>query len=92
MWTVLESRAASKALDKAPAEIVRKFHAWAEIVQQSGPQGVRAIRGFHDEPLAGEWSGFRSSRLGLQWRVIYKVEANQVMVHVVRVTPHDYRR
>lgn len=64
----------------------------ARDASRLGQRSLRAIRGFHDEALAGEWSGFRSSRLGLQWRVIYKVEANQVMVHVVPVTPHDYRR
>jgi addiction module RelE/StbE family toxin len=92
MWTVLETREAAKALDKAPADVVRKYQAWIAIVQHSGSPGVRAIRGFHDEALAGQWSGFRSSRLNLQWRVIYRVAAKEVEVHVVRVTPHDYRR
>jgi hypothetical protein len=27
----------------------------------SGPPGLRAIKGFHDEALAGEWKGHRSS-------------------------------
>ena len=58
----------------------------------SGPQGLRLIKGFHDEALRGEWKGHRSSRLGLQYRVIYKVEAEEVEVLVVDVTPHDYRR
>jgi addiction module RelE/StbE family toxin len=92
MWAVLETREATKALDKAPADVVRKFQAWTAIVQQSGVQGLRAVRGFHGEALAGAWAGFRSSRLSLQWRVIYRVEASEVTVHVVRVTPHDYRR
>ncbi len=58
MWTVLETREATKALDKAPADVVRKFQAWTAIVQQSGSHGLRAVRGFHDEALAGEWAGF----------------------------------
>ena len=41
MWTVLETREAAKALDKAPADVVRKFQAWTAIVQQSGAQGLR---------------------------------------------------
>ena len=92
MWTVLESRDAAKALDKVPSDVLRKYQAWTAIVQQSGVAGLRAIRGFHDEALAGEWAGFRSSRLNLQWRVLYQVEASEVRVYVVRVTPHDYRR
>lgn len=92
MWAVLESRAAEKALDRAPADVVRRFQAWRAIVQQSGPAGLRAIKGFHDEALAGEWNGHRSSRLGIQWRVIYRVDADRVLVEVVRVKPHDYRR
>lgn len=39
-----------------------------------------------------EWIAHRSSRLGLQWRVIYKVVADRVEVHVAKVSPHDYRR
>lgn len=58
----------------------------------SGPPGLRAIKGFRDEALAGEWKGFRSSRLNEQWRVIYKVTPDVLLVQVVRVTPHDYRR
>jgi addiction module RelE/StbE family toxin len=48
--------------------------------------------GFKDEALSGNWKGFRSSRLNIQYRVIYKVHKDQVLVEVERVTPHDYRR
>ena len=58
----------------------------------SGPQGLRAIKGFRDEALSGDWKGYRSSRLNEQWRVIYQVVADALLVQVVRVTPHDYRR
>lgn len=92
MWSVLESREAAKALDKLPKQIVEKYEFWMAIVRQSGPMGLRTIRGFHDEALSHEWKGFRSSRLSLQWRVIYKIDAAVVSVCVVRVTPHDYRR
>ena len=92
MWTVLETREAAKSLDKAPAAIVRKYQAWRAIVMQSGPAGLRGVPSFHDEALSGEWAGFRSSRLNLQWRVIYQAEASELIVTVVRVTPHDYRK
>ncbi|MGE0313421.1 MAG: hypothetical protein AB7P21_17570 [Lautropia sp.] len=69
-----------------------RYEKWKEIVALSGPAGLRRIKGFHDESLAGKWAGHRSSRLGIQWRVIYRVEAAQIQVLVVSVTAHDYRR
>ena len=45
-----------------------------------------------DEALRGEWKGFRSSRLGRQFRAIYKVERDQVLVQVVNINAHDYRK
>jgi addiction module RelE/StbE family toxin len=63
-----------------------------DIVSISGPQGLRLIRGFNDESLSGDWSGFRSSRLNQQYRVSYRGERQEVRVDVVSVTPHDYRR
>lgn len=50
------------------------------------------IKGFHDEVLRGEWQGYRSSRLNLKYRVIYRLLAPQTVFQVVQVTPHDYRR
>ena len=54
---------------------------------------------FNDEGLRGEWRvesgerrGYRSSRLNLQYRVIYKVERDEVLIQVVQLTPHDYKR
>ena len=56
------------------------------------PLDLRLIKGFHDEALRGEWKGHRSSRLGLQYRVIYEVVASEILIKVVDVTAHDYRR
>ncbi len=42
--------------------------------------------------LSGNWKGSRSSRLNQQYRVIYSVENGELYVHVVEVTPQDYRR
>ena len=58
----------------------------------SGPPGLRLIKGLHDEALSGEWKGHRSSRLGLQWRVIYRTVPEQQLFQVVSITAHDYRR
>ncbi len=58
----------------------------------SGPEGLRLIKGFQDEALRGEWKGYRSSRLGIQYRLIYKVDREEVLVFVVEINAHDYRR
>ncbi len=94
MWKILELRKADKELSsgRVPLEILKRYEKWKDIAMLSGPQGLRAIRGFHDEALSGNWKGFRSSRLNEQWRVIYSVKADVMVVQVVRVTAHDYRR
>jgi plasmid maintenance system killer protein len=92
MWTVFESASAAKTLAKAPREIREKYDIWLNIVRVSGPQSLRLIKGFHDEVLRGKWAGHRSSRLNIQYRVIYRLEAASVRVYVVEVTAHDYRR
>lgn len=73
-------------------EILQRYEKWKDIVRLSGPDGLKLIRGFNDEALKGKWKGFRSSRLNQQYRVIYTIERDNVLVKVVEVTPHDYRR
>ena len=77
---------------QVPIEILKRYEKWKDIATLSGPAGLRAIRGFRDEALSGEWKGFRSSRLNEQWRVIYQALADVLLVRVVRITAHDYRR
>ncbi|MBK9427742.1 MAG: type II toxin-antitoxin system mRNA interferase toxin, RelE/StbE family [Gammaproteobacteria bacterium] len=92
MWEILEHRRTARQLKKLPLEILKRYEKWKDIVSVSGPAGLRMIRGFNEEPLGGEWNGHRSSRLNEQYRVIYRVERNEVRVEVVSVTAHDYRR
>jgi mRNA-degrading endonuclease YafQ of YafQ-DinJ toxin-antitoxin module len=93
MWRIEEHRRVDKQLSGAvPEEVLKRYEKWKDIAMLSGPQGLRAIKGFHDEGLAGEWKGHRSSRLRLQWCVIYKLVAEVLSIQVVEVTPHDYRR
>lgn len=91
MWTVLEEKAATKVIDRLPPQAAEKYAFWLAVVQQSGPQGLRALKGFHDEKLSGRMAHLCSSRLSLQWRVIYSVQASTVTVTVEQVTPHTYR-
>ena len=92
MWEIYEHRRVPKQLHKLPNDVLQRYEKWKDIVAISGPEGLRAIRGFNDEALHGEWKDHRSSRLNIQYRVIYKIERDRVLVQVVNVTPHDYRR
>jgi mRNA-degrading endonuclease YafQ of YafQ-DinJ toxin-antitoxin module len=93
MWRIQEHRRADRQLSgKVSIEILKRYEKWKDIVRLTGPAGLRAIKGFHDEALTGQWQGHRSSRLIIQWRVIYRVEADVFFVEVVQVIPHDYRK
>jgi toxin HigB-1 len=92
MWVIYERRKAVKQLESLPADVLKRYEKWKDIVSISGPDGLRKIKGFRDEALRDEWKGHRSSRLNIQYRVIYKNEKDLVLVQVVNVTPHDYRR
>lgn len=92
MWEVFEHRRVVRQLRKLPVEILKRYEKWKDIIVVSGPQGLRLIKGFKDEALIGDWKGYRSSRLGQQYRVLYQIERDQVRVEVVSLTAHDYRR
>ena len=92
MWQIFEHKRLDRRFKSLPAEILKRYEKWKDIVSISGPKGLRVIRGFNDEPLSGNWKGFRSSRIGLKYRVIYKIEAANISVKVIDVTPHDYRK
>ena len=92
MWEVYEHRRVPRELKKLTLDVLERYEKWKDIIMISGPEGLRLIRGFNDEALRGEWKGYRSSRLNRQYRVIYKIERQQVLVKVVKVTSHDYSR
>ena len=92
MWEIYEHRRVTRGLHQLPTEILERYEKWKDIVRISGPAGLRLIKGFHDEVLGGEWRGHRSSRLGLQYRMIYRQLRRQFLVLVVEITAHDYRR
>ena len=92
MWKIFEHRRVSKQLNALPVEVLKRYEKWKDIVAISGPDGLKQIKGFRDEALRGEWKDHRSSRLNIQYWAIYRIEKDQVLVEVVSVTPHDYRR
>ena len=92
MWEIYEHRKLSRRLARLPDDVLKRYEKWKDIVRISGPAGLRLIKGFHDEALRGKWRGRRSSRLGIQYRVIYMVERQEVAVYVVELNSHDYRK
>lgn len=92
MWEIYEHRALVRRLPRIPVEVLKRYEKWKDIVTISGPDGLRQIKGFHDEILRGEWKGYRSSRLSMKYRVVYKIENQRCYVQVVNLAAHDYRR
>lgn len=92
MWEIYEHRSLVRKLPRLPRDVLKRYEKWKDIVVISGPAGLRLIKGFHDETLRGEWRGHRSSRLGLQYRLIYRVENKKFYVQVIDISAHDHRR
>jgi addiction module RelE/StbE family toxin len=92
MWEIYEHNSLSKKFPRLPMEVLKKYEKWKDIAGISGPEGLRLIKGFHDEALKGHWQGYRSSRLGLKYRIIYHAVKEKLYVQVIDITPHDYRR
>lgn len=92
MWEVYEHKRVTRKIGALPVPVLKRYEKWKDVVMLSGQPGLQAIKGFHDEALPGQWDGYRSSRLGDRYRVIYKIEATEILVFVVDLTAHDYRR
>ncbi len=90
MWHIQEHKSIGKICNKLPQQIVKKYELWKNIVFRHGPNKLKEFLGFHDEVLKGERKGQRSSRLSLQYPIIYSVEKDVVTVYVLEITPHRY--
>jgi toxin HigB-1 len=86
------SRTAKKQLTKLPDHIVRKFALWVDLVQVEGLDAARAIPGFGDHALKGEWRGYFAIRLSDAYRAIYIIRKDRSIqaVFVEEVNKHDY--
>jgi len=91
MWRVVQHRNLRKKMRKLPKPVLEKYLKWVDVVEQSGPEQLRKLSGLHDEGLGGKLKGHRSSRLGLQYRVIYQIQKEQVLVLVIDINAHDYK-
>jgi len=90
MWNILEHRGVARTCKKLLPQVVKKYELWKDLVFRHGPDKLREFPGFHDEKLKGDRIGQRSSRLSLQYRVIYTVEKDVVTVKVIDINAHTY--
>ena len=90
MWHIREHKKLEKIITKLPPQVVKKYELWKDIIFRHGPEKLKEFPGFHDEKLTGDRSGQRSSRLNLQYRVIYEVDKDIVIIYVIEITAHDY--
>jgi len=86
------SAAAEKQLRKVPAHIVKKFALWVDLVTVEGLAAARAIPGYRDHGLKGDWKGYRAIRLSEAHRAIYQErdDGTAQTVYVEEVNNHDY--
>lgn len=86
------SRLARKQLTRVPGHIVRKFALWVDLVQVEGLDAARAIPGFADHALKGDWKGYYAIRLSDAYRAIYIIRKGAVVetAFVEEVNKHDY--
>jgi proteic killer suppression protein len=86
------SSTAEKQLAKVPGHIVRKFALWVDLVSIEGLAAARAVPGFRDHGLQGEWKGYRAIRLSAAYRAIYRErQAGAIhLVYVEEVNKHEY--
>ncbi len=90
MWHIREHRDIQKKCSMLPISVVKKYELWKNIVFRHGPDKLKDFPGFHDEKMKGKRKGQRSSRLSLQYRVIYEVERETVRIFVIEINAHDY--
>jgi len=90
MWRIEEEKNIARTCKKLPVQVVKKYELWKNLIFRHGPRILKSFPGFHDEKLKGSREGQRSSRLSLQYRVIYEIKGEEIRVFVLEITPHKY--
>lgn len=90
MWKVYEAKVVTKNLKKVPEQVQKKNKAWVEAVKNGGSRNLKNFPGFKDEKLKGDLRECRSSRLNIQYRVVYSEDKKVKEIYVFKVTPHKY--
>ena len=69
--------------------------AWAQEMEEFGPEYIVNSQEWRDHPLGGNWRGYRASCYSNAGRIIYRIiDENTIEVcEIERITPnHDYRK
>jgi proteic killer suppression protein len=82
---------AKKQLAKTPQSIQDRLQLWALQIKEKGYGATLILPTWRDEALKGQRYGQRSIRLNRQYRAIYTLEKDVLLITVLEVTPHDYR-
>jgi plasmid maintenance system killer protein len=90
MWKIYEEKSIGKNKRKIPVQVWKKYELWKDIIHRHGPDKLQEFPGFNDEALKGKRKGQRSSRLNIQYRVIYEIEKEEITVYVIEISPHEY--
>lgn len=89
---IVISNKAEKSLSILPDHILKMFKAWEEIILNYGYSEMKKIPGYRDHELKGRLEGLRSVSLNRSYRVIYRLEEDEVLiVKVIEVNKHDYK-
>jgi len=86
-WRIVEARLLVRQLERAPREVRIDYGYWRDRVRELGPnlQG-----GYKTHALHGRRKGQKSARLGRQWRVIFRVVEDELIVEALELTSHRY--
>jgi len=90
MWSIFETKDVTKSIRKLPRDICRKYKVWVEIVRKGGADNLINYPGFKDKKLKGKLRECRSSRLNIQYRVVYIEDKDIKEIVVLDISPHNY--
>jgi len=93
-WRIAESKEVLRLVRKhqIPKAVLGKYEDWKKLVLSQGPQTLTLRPGLRDHALQGRLQGLRTSYLNDQWRVVYLVDQNVLLVTVEQVTAHHYKK
>ena len=91
MWEIYESKEVTRSLRKISGRIKKNYRAWIEVAKNGGSKNLINFPGFKDKQLSGKLRECRSSRLNIQYRVVYYENKKVKEIYVLKVTPHEYK-
>jgi mRNA-degrading endonuclease YafQ of YafQ-DinJ toxin-antitoxin module len=86
-WRIIEARLLGRQLKRAPKKVRIDYRFWKDQVHALGPnlQG-----GYRTHALQGRRKDQKAARLDQQWRVIFRVVEDELIVEALELTPHHY--